>query len=544
MDIKLENKIKEWLIKTNLSQDEISKKIGISQSQVSKVDKKYKIREKKKIENDKKILEEIKKCDKSYVDIGEMFNVSSAYVCKMAKNNGLDRDNKIAKEMREKKIFERYGVKHAQQNKEIREKTHKTNLERYGVEHPAQNKEVHNKMDKTNLQKYGVVNPFQAEEVKEKIKQTNLKRYGVENVGQNDEIMKRARIKYKNIHGVEYPQQTEEFKKKQKQTMLNKYGVEHALQKKEFNDKAKETMKERYGVENAWQLPQVKLGMSNDSKPNKEFEKKLKELGIKYQREFSLESYNYDFKVKDNILVEINPSATHNITWHPFNKQIPKEYHYNKSKTATENGYHCIHIWDWDDQDKIIRLFLQDKKKIYARDCEIKKVDLEETYSFLKEYHLQGYANCELALGLYKGNELVSIMTFGKPRYNKNYDYEIIRLCSKYNVIGGNEKLFKGFTDKIKGSIISYCDSSKFNGEVYKKLGFTLKKSSISKHWYNIKTGKHITDNLLRQRGFDQLMNEHYGKGTSNEELMRNAGFVEIYDCGQQSWVYDKNANN
>ena len=456
MDIKLENKIKEWLIKTNLSQDEISKKIGISQSQVSKVDKKYKIREKKKIENDKKILEEIKKCDKSYVDIGEMFNVSSAYVCKMAKNNGLDRDNNIAKEMREKKIFERYGVKHAQQNKEIREKTHKTNLERYGVEHPAQNKEVHNKMDKTNLQKYGVVNPFQAEEVKEKIKQTNLKRYGVENVGQNDEIMKRARIKYKNIHGVEYPQQTEEFKKKQKQTMLNKYGVEHALQKKEFNDKAKETMKERYGVENAWQLPQVKLGMSNDSKPNKEFEKKLKELGIKYQREFSLGSYNYDFKVRDNILVEINPSATHNITWHPFNKQIPKEYHYNKSKTAEQNGYHCIHIWDWDDQDKIIRLFLQEKKKIYARDCELKKVDLEEAYSFLKEYHLQGYANCELALGLYKGNELVSIMTFGKPRYNKNYDYEIIRLCSKYNVIGGNEKLFKGFTDKIKGSIISY----------------------------------------------------------------------------------------
>ena len=53
MDIKLENKIKEWLIKTNLSQDEISKKIGISQSQVSKVDKKYKIREKKKIEKKK-----------------------------------------------------------------------------------------------------------------------------------------------------------------------------------------------------------------------------------------------------------------------------------------------------------------------------------------------------------------------------------------------------------------------------------------------------------------------------------------------------------
>ena len=495
MDIKLENKIKEWLIKTNLSQDEISKKIGISQSQVSKVDKKYKIREKKKIENDKKILEEIKKCDKSYVDIGEMFNVSSAYVCKMAKNNGLDRDNKIAKEMREKKIFERYGVKNAQQNKEIREKTHKTNLERYGVEHPAQNKEVHNKMDKTNLQKWGSKYTTTTQNMKDKTKETIQKKYGE---------------KYDTIYKVP-----------------------------EVREKAKQTMKERYGVENAWQLPQVKLGMSNDSKPNKEFEKKLKELGIKYQREFSLESYNYDFKVKDNILVEINPSATHNITWHPFNKQIPKEYHYNKSKTAEENGYHCIHIWDWDDQDKIIRLFLQDKKKIYARDCELKKVELEEAYSFLKEYHLQGYANCELALGLYKGNELVSIMTFGKPRYNKNYDYEIIRLCSKYNVIGGNEKLFKGFTDKIKGSIISYCDSSKFNGEVYKKLGFTLKKSSISKHWYNIKTGKHITDNLLRQRGFDQLFGTNYGKGTSNDELMLEHNFVEVYDCGQSTYIWN-----
>ena len=52
----------------------------------------------------------------------------------------------------------------------------------------------------------------------------------------------------------------------------------------------------------------------------------------------------------------------------------------------------------------------------------------------------------------------------------------------------------------------------------------------------------HITDNLLRQQGFDRLLGDifgTYGKGTSNEELMLEHGFVEIYDCGQA--VYIKN---
>ena len=51
-----------------------------------------------------------------------------------------------------------------------------------------------------------------------------------------------------------------------------------------------------------------------------------------------------------------------------------------------------------------------------------------------------------------------------------------------------------------------------------------------------MKTQKHITDNLLRQRDFDQLLGKEYwcyGKGTFNEELMKEHGFVEVYDVGQ-----------
>lgn len=131
-------------------------------------------------------------------------------------------------------------------------------------------------------------------------------------------------------------------------------------------------------------------------------------------------------------------------------------------------------------------------------------------------------------------------MTFGRPRYNKRYEWELLRLCIKpgYKIAGGSEKLFNHFVkqnDPI--SIISYCDLSKFVGNVYTKLGFELLyNTKPNKHWS--KGTRHITNNLLLQRGYDQLFNTNYGKGTSNEELMISSGWVEVYDCGQGVYVY------
>ena len=133
-------------------------------------------------------------------------------------------------------------------------------------------------------------------------------------------------------------------------------------------------------------------------------------------------------------------------------------------------------------------------------------------------------------------------MTFGKPRYNKNYEWELLRLCSHkdFKVVGGAEKLFKHFLEmQSPNSIISYCDYSKFSGEVYNRLGFKQKGNpKPSKHWS--RGEEHITDNLLRQRGYDQLFNANYGKGTSNEQLMLENGWLPIYDCGQLVFIWDK----
>ena len=220
-----------------------------------------------------------------------------------------------------------------------------------------------------------------------------------------------------------------------------------------------------------------------------------------------------------------------------------KLYHLEKSKLASLNNFRCIHVWEWDDFDKIINL-ISNKKKIFARKCHIKEVSISESKIFLENNHLQGSCNGQsVRLGLYYQNELVQLMTFGKPRYNKNYEYELLRLCTLNHllIVGGTEKLFahiiKNYSPK---SIISYCDNSKFTRSAYYKLNFDLISfGTPSKHWFNLKTKQHITDNLLRQRGFDQLFETAYGKGTSNHDLMIQHGFVEVYDCGQSSfkWV-------
>lgn len=320
-------------------------------------------------------------------------------------------------------------------------------------------------------------------------------------------------------------------------------------------DHAKEvriqTNLERYGVDNSYKLATY----TSSSQPNSNFYNLLQTFGFKVEGEIYLSSflegkkgYRFDFQI-DNILLELNPWPFHNTSWNPIPESNPisKSYHFNKTKCAREHGYRCIHIWDWDDQEKIVKSLLP-KTPIYARKCEIREVSKDICDEFLNKYHFQNSCRGQtIRYGLYFNDELIQIMTFGKPRYNKNYDYELLRLCTnnEYNVIGGSKKLFSHFLKNYpNNSIISYCDNSKFLGDVYSSIGMILKdKGKPTCHWYHPKLDIHITDNFLRQRGFDQLFGDifgTYGKGTSNEELMIQHGFVPIYDCGQSSYIWNK----
>lgn len=396
------------------------------------------------------------------------------------------------------------------------------------------------KQQQTTLMHYGVLNPSQNDEIKRKKQETCNKHFdgGYSSQYILNKRKETCRSKYgnPNYNGLE----------KARQTWLTNLGVDHPSKSKMVMEKKRNTNIKKFGIPWTIMLDEAR-SYSNNSNPNRYFAKILENNGITYEREFHIENRSYDFKIGD-ILIEIDPTWTHNIYQLPFQHQgISKTYHKNKTELATKYNYRCIHVWDWDDISKILNLLIP-RQKIYARKCQIKEVSKHDTDEFLNQYHIQNTCRGQhFSYGLYYQDELLQIMTFGKPRYNKKYNYELLRLCSKPGVciVGGSARLFNHFI-KMQNppSIISYCDLAKFTGDVYIKLGFELDNNAEpSIHW--CKGKHHISNSLLLQRGFDQLFKTNYGVGTSNFDLMIQHKFLPVPDCGQARyiWIQKKELN-
>jgi hypothetical protein len=408
------------------------------------------------------------------------------------------------------------------------------------------------KVNKTNQEKRGVDFPTQSTAVREKVNNTKEERYGDSHYNNMEKNKKTKEERYgdSNYTNVE----------KIRETCRKRYGVQNVFQSDEHKEKMKQTCRERYDSD-YWCLSEEYANTVKSiriSKKNIDFYDKL--IGDK-SIEFSLGATSYDIRF-NKTLIEINPTYTHNNLYgyklREENKK-PKNYHLNKSLIAHENGYKCIHVFDWDNSSKIIDSLNSTPIKIGARKCElINEVPNEESVLFLAKHHLQD--SClgqQIRIGLKYNGNLVGLMTFGKPRYNKNYDFELLRLCYDFNyqIIGGTSKMFKYFLEHyLWKSVISYCDFGKFDGKVYEELGFTkINDPSPSLHWFNsrktmkledkvidISFKQHITDNYLRQRGFDQLFGATFGKGTSNYDLMIQHGYLPVYDAGQFTFAYEK----
>ena len=119
-------------------------------------------------------------------------------------------------------------------------------------------------------------------------------------------------------------------------------------------------------------------------------------------------------------------------------------------------------------------------KKIRASKCEIREVPASEQRAFLNKNHIQGYTPSSLCLGLYLGNELVYLQSYGKTRRsNIDYvDWDMKRMCGPKDayVYGGASKLLKYFLNNydLGKGLVTYCDPEVFDGHTYEKIGFTL----------------------------------------------------------------------
>lgn len=518
--------IKQYLETTNLKRELIAKELGISISTYETLAKKY---------NLKRTKEQIAKL--------KVQNMQTTMQEKYGITNAMEK-----KEFRQA-ISNTYSNQTKEEKQEKVKRIKQTKLEKYGDEN------YHNieQAKQTMQEKYGVQIGYQTEKsVQNRIK-SSMEKYGVDNPFKSSEVHKLARQRMKEKYGVEYGYKSKIIRNKINESIKEKYGVDNIMHSSKYQRKVKQTMFDKYKVTSGFLTPNAIKSHKQGtiSKINKKCAEELKQITNKQIKlEKPIFKYIYDIQLGENILIDINPTISHNVyISYPYllkvvkdNIPVSKEYHLDRLKIAVENGYDLISVFDWDDWEKI-KYLLQDKETLYARKLEVKEVDKKECNEFLNNYHLQNTCNGqEIRLGLYKDNELIEIMTFGKPRYNKNYEWELLRLCTKpeYKVVGGAEKLFKHFIELVNPqSVISYCDNSKFSGEVYTRLGFTQKgKPSPSLHWS--KGSEHITDNLLRQRGFDQLFNTNYGKGTSNEELMIEHGWLPIYDCGQMTFIWHK----
>lgn len=353
-----------------------------------------------------------------------------------------------------------------------------------------------------------------------------------------------------------------------------KKDVENRRQK--FNgkgqnvDKMHETCKAKYNYDWPCQLPQCTTTGKRLSNTNKAFKEKVEVLlNIQLEVEYTIEDKSFDlaYIVKDangevdkqrSILIELNPTVTHNCTYsysqlsgRNMNVQpIDSMHHVRKQQLAIQHGFRCIQIFDWDDKNKVIellrRMIATDYKIIYARKCVIKQIEQKVAKQFQDNYHLQGHLRSQpYCYGLYYNDELVQVMTFGKSRFvNNTEQFELLRLCSaNCIVVGGAERLFAKFVNEVLQTgqtIISYCDLSKFEGNVYKQLGFELVNVSIGEHYYNMSTGEHHLATTLRRFGADRLIGTNLGKGTDNHQIMIDNDYVFIADAGQQKWLYVK----
>lgn len=458
-------------------------------------------------------------------------------------------NNPEARKKASETMMKNLGVPYAMMSQEVQHKSKETLVKKYGVDNVGKNSEIRERRMQTERRNHGGLLAFNTPESYAHRKETVLQRYGQE-VFNVPEIREKIRKTMLDQYGAEHMMQVPELKAKQQESVFQHYGVKSAFSSPEVRKKSEKTMMERYGVANpayseelmkkAEQTMMERYGRcTRISKVNMRFQKFLEDNRIQAQSEHFLYGKWYDFCLEDQkVFIEINPTYTHNIIGNHWGAGVPLEYHLAKTNLAKENGYKCIHVWDWDDWNKILYMIMP-RYRIFARNCKVFKIYSDVAKEFLIENDIEGPGDNNLiCFGLVYQDTLVQIITFGKPK-DKRYSVELSKLCSKanYEIIGGASRLFKYALDYIEPrNIVAYNDLSKFSGNIYEILGMQLVKHTSPQEIWS-KGDKKISREFLHKKGFNTIFNRE-GYIESNDRAMIENFWLPIYDCGQAVYEF------
>jgi hypothetical protein len=417
----------------------------------------------------------------------------------------------------------KYGVDHYSQTKEFISRTKKSNVKKFGVEYPSQSPKIQQYIKDQCMKKYGVDNPSKAESCKNKLKTTCKEKYGVENCAMQEY----------SLAAIEFLTNTELFISECMTTpvliLSKKYGI---------------STNPIYTRIHKLNLSLPKFDSSGFEQDVFDFISKVcPNLTITRSKRDIVKNKEIDIFIPEKKLgIECNGTY-----WHSELQGRGNNYHLTKTILCQEQGVSLLHIWehDWSNKPEIIKSMIVHRLgksgKIYARATTLEEISNAEANAFFEHNHLQGkIAGNSINIALLFNDEIVSVISLGKSRFNKRVEYELLRFANKNGttVVGGASKLFTYFTlTYCPNSVISYADRMYASGELYRVLGFEFSHTSKPSYKYT----KNFVDVYNRQKfQKHKLPNilEHFDVNLTEWENMKNNGFDKIWDCGNNVYMW------
>lgn len=441
------------------------------------------------------------------------------------------------------------------------------NKKKLGVDWHSKSADWLLKTKQTNLNKYGVTHYSKTPEFLRRIKSTNLEKFGVEHPAQSPVVIDKVKQQYIEKYGVDNPAKNTEVKKKSIQSCVERYGVDN-FTKINYSDVALNFLSDDILFSKECQNLSVRALAKKYNISTNPIYTKANKLGIIFPKHFSseFEEEVYQYIVSEypgtivrsdrNILINrqldiylpdlklaIECNGTY---WHTERMGRHKQYHNDKTNRCLSKGINLIHIWehDWSRKRDILKSILKSKLKktnrVFARNTEVRVIDSKTAHSFFTNNHFQGPIKASFTIGLYENNILLAAMSFGKSRFNKNIEWELLRFACKleYTVVGGASKLFNFFiVKKAPTSVISYADRQISTGNMYSKLKFTHMGHSAPSYKYTKNYVDVFSRFIFQKHKLSKLLPSFNAK-LSEAENVKLAGYDKIWDCGNEVYIW------
>lgn len=419
-----------------------------------------------------------------------------------------------------------------------------------------------------NIEKYGVANAMQVKEFADRCVSSFKKNNDIK------DVIKKRKATNLEKHGDE--NFTNQIKKEI--TSLVKYGVKSKLCLKEVIDKSILKKKEN-SLDKLNSIDGFEWKIDNYTKLQSNYLVKCNSCGLEFYKNaeqallngikcpvctpYGESSYERDLR---SFLDELNIEHIDNsrdiikpyeidvyipsiklgieingLYWHS-EKFKDNDYHYSKYKLAKENE---IELWQFFEDEWIykkdiilnkikLKLGLYDKK-IFARKCEIRKIDKSQCNELLNN-HLIGHDNSSIRIGLFHNSVLISAMTFIKKEDGFILSRYIVK--SGYVVVGAFSKLLKYFQRNNEYNFIESFSENRYSyGDVYIKNGFSLEYETKPDYWY-VTGDKREHKFNYRKTQIKQKFNLPESVSDFTEQgKMSELGINRIYNAGLTKWI-------